>query len=392
MAIHRPFNVTFEYPVLFTQGVLDEANPCLRDVIAGKADYLPAKVAFVVDHGLLEGHPDLQDRISRYCRRHEDVLRLMAPALELPGGERVKNEWRYVLDVLRTVQEALLCRHSYLVAIGGGALLDVAGFAAAMAHRGVRLIRVPTTVLSQDDSAIGVKNGINAFEKKNYLGTFAAPFAVINDSRFLPTLSDRDWRAGISEAIKVALIRDGAFFDFIEANATALHDRDLPVMEQLVRRSAELHYDHITTNGDPYEQGSSRPLDYGHWAAHKLEQVTDYRLRHGEAVAIGIALDTTYAHLSGFLPEADWRRVMETLLAIGLPIYAPELSQHLDKDSDSRNVLRGLVEFQEHLGGRLTIMLLHGIGRAFDVHEMRRDVLIRAIEVLRAYEHVPTRS
>ena len=392
MAIDRPFQVTFDYPVLFTQGVLDEANTCLREVIAGKADYLPAKVAFVVDHGLLEGHPDLQDRINRYCRRHEDVLRLMTPVLELPGGERVKNEWRYVLDVLRTVQEGLLCRHSYLIAIGGGALLDVAGFAAAMAHRGVRLIRVPTTVLSQDDSAIGVKNGINAFEKKNYLGTFAAPFAVINDSRFLPTLSDRDWRAGISEAMKVALIRDAAFFDFIEANAVKLHDRDMPAMEQLVRRSAELHYDHITTNGDPYEQGSSRPLDYGHWAAHKLEQVTDYRLRHGEAVAIGIALDTTYAYLAGFLPEADWRRVLQTLLALGLPIYTPELSQYLDKESDSRNVLRGLIEFQEHLGGTLTIMLLRGIGRAFDVHEMRRHVLVHAIEVLRTYEHVLTRS
>ncbi len=193
----------------------------------------------------------------------------------------------------------MLCRHSYLIGIGGGALLDVVGFAAAMAHRGVRLVRVPTTVLAQDDSALGVKNGINAFEKKNYLGTFAPPFAVINDSRFLPTLSDRDWRAGISEAIKVALIRDAGFFDFIEAQSSRLRGRDLAVMQQLVRRSAELHYDHITTNGDPFELGSSRPLDYGHWAAHKLEQVTDYRLRHGEAVAIGIALDTTYACLSG---------------------------------------------------------------------------------------------
>ena len=385
MAIDRPFDVTFRYPLHFTQGVVDVANPCLRDVVASRADYLPAKVAFVVDHGLLDGHPDLKEQIDEYCRRHENVLRLMAPVLILPGGERVKNEWRYVLDVLRMMHEAMLCRHSYLVAIGGGALLDVAGFAGAMAHRGVRLVRVPTTVLSQDDSAIGVKNGINAFEKKNYLGTFAAPFAVINDSRFLPTLSDRDWRAGISEAIKVALIRDAAFFEFIEGQAAALGGRSLPVMEQLVRRSAELHYAHITTNGDPFEQGSSRPLDYGHWAAHKLEQVTDYRLRHGEAVAIGIALDTTYALHSGFLPERDWRRVVDLLVALGLPIYAPELSHHLDKDSDSRNVLRGLIEFQEHLGGQLTIMLLRAIGQAFDVHEIRRDVMIRSIETLRMY-------
>ena len=384
METGQQFNVAFRYPLLFTEKVFDPSNLCLRDVIAGRADYLPAKVAFIVDHGLLEGHPDLRDQINQYCRKHEDVLKLMAAPLELPGGERVKNEWRYVLDALRTIQDALICRHSYVVAIGGGAVLDVVGFAAAIAHRGVRLIRIPTTVLSQDDSAIGVKNGINAFEKKNYLGTFAPPFAVINDAHFLTTLSDRDWRSGISEAIKVALIRDASFFEFIEAHAERLKQRDLPAMEKLVRRSAELHYAHITSSGDPFELGSSRPLDFGHWAAHKLEQVTDYQLKHGEAVAIGIALDTTYARLCGFLPDADWRRVINALVGVGLPIYAPELSQHLDKDSDSRNVLRGLVEFQEHLGGRLTVMLLNGVGRAFDVHEIRRDVMVKSIEILRA--------
>jgi 3-dehydroquinate synthase len=386
MMIERSFNVTFRYPVHFTEGVLDASNTCLCDLVAAQADYLPAKVAVVVDHGLLAGHPELVTHVEQYCRRHEDVLRLMAPVLTLPGGERVKNEWRYVLDVLRVMRDAMLCRHSYLIVIGGGAVLDVTGFAAAMAHRGVRLVRVPTTVLAQDDSALGVKNGINAFEKKNYLGTFAPPFAVINDSRFLPTLSDRDWRAGISEAIKVALIRDAGFFDFIEAQARPLKARDLAVMQQLVRRSAELHYQHITTNGDPFELGSSRPLDYGHWAAHKLEQITDFRLRHGEAVAIGIALDTTYAWLSGELPERDWRRVVDVLLALGLPIYTPEMSQYLDKESDSRNVLRGLIEFQEHLGGRLTIMLLRAIGLAFDVHEISRDVMIQSMETLRTYE------
>ena len=307
----------------------------------------------------------------------------MAPPLELPGGERVKNEWRYVLDVLRTMEQALLCRHSYVVAIGGGAVLDVVGFAAAMAHRGIRLVRVPTTVLAQDDSAIGVKNGINAFDKKNYLGTFAPPFAVVNDARFLSTLSDRDWRAGLAEAIKVALIRDAPLFELIESAADRLKARDADAMQHVVRRSAELHYAHITTSGDPFELGSSRPLDFGHWAAHKLEQVSDYRLRHGEAVAIGIALDTTYARLSGFLPEPEWRRVIDVLLAVGLPVYAPELSQHLDREADSRNVLRGLVEFQEHLGGRLTIMLLSGVGRAFDVHEIQRDVMLASIDVLR---------
>jgi len=378
---HR-FDVDLGYPVHFSTGIFDLSNSCLRDVVAERADYLPAKIAFIFDHGLIEGRPDLVAEIQAYCRRHEDVLKLMAPVQEVPGGERVKNEWRYILDILRVMHDAALCRHSYMVAIGGGAVLDAVGFAAAMAHRGIRLIRVPTTVLSQDDSAIGVKNGINAFGKKNYLGTFAAPFAVINDADFLLTLSDRDWRAGISEAIKAALIRDADFFAFIEQHAADLKRRDMAVMKEVIHRSAAIHYAHIASGGDPFELGSSRPLDYGHWAAHKLEQVTDYRLRHGEAVGIGLALDTTYACLKGYLPETEWRRVMDVLAAVGLAVYTPELSAHLDKDSDSRNVLRGLIEFQEHLGGTLTIMLLRGIGRAFDVHEIDRDVMIRSIEVL----------
>ena len=187
---------------------------------------------------------------------------LAAPVLTVPGGEAIKNGLEPLHRIQQAIQDARLCRHSYVVAIGGGAVLDVAGYAAALAHRGVRLIRVPTTVLAQDDSGVGVKNGINAYgHQKNYLGTFAPPAAVINDSSFLTSLSDRDWRGGISEAIKVALIKDARFFDFIERNAAKLTARHLPTMEKVVRRSAELHLTHIATSGDPFELGSARPLE-----------------------------------------------------------------------------------------------------------------------------------
>src|SRR5262245_45580581 len=236
---HR-FNVEFGYPVHFSTGILDVSNTCLRDVVAARADYLPAKIAFIIDHGLLEGRPDLAAQIQEYCRAHEDVLRLMAPVQDVPGGERVKNEWRYILDILRVMHDAALCRHSYVVAIGGGAVLDAVGFAAAMAHRGVRIIRVPTTVLSQDDSAVGVKNGINAFGKKNFVGSFAPPHAVLNDFDLLTTLEDRDWRSGISEAVKVAVLKDPAFFTWIEHHADDLFRRSLPAMARMVHRSADL--------------------------------------------------------------------------------------------------------------------------------------------------------
>lgn len=382
-SIQQDIQAAFRFPVHFTEGVFDHGNPVLRSVVAGSADRSPASAVFIVDRGLLPGHPQIVDAIDRYCEAHRSVLGLAAPVLVVPGGEAIKNDWHHVAAIHRVIHRGGLCRHSYVVGVGGGAVLDVVGFAAATAHRGIRLIRVPTTVLSQDDSAVGVKNGINAYGKKNFLGTFAPPHAVINDSRFLPTLDDRDWRGGISEAIKAALIRDPGFFDFIERHAAALKARHLPLMEEVIRRSAALHLAHIAQGGDPFEQGSSRPLDYGHWAAHKLEALTEYRLRHGEAVAIGLALDTTYAHLTGALGEQEWRRVIDVIQAVGLAIHAPELDAHLDDGKDPRGVLSGLDEFREHLGGELTILLLSGIGRSFDCHDIDTRMMVRSIETLR---------
>jgi 3-dehydroquinate synthase len=330
----------------------------------------------VVDRGVARAHRGLQAAIKRYAGPETKVV-------VVPGGEKVKNQPRHLKQILRAINEAGLCRHSYVVAVGGGALLDVAGYAAATAHRGIRLVRIPTTVLAQDDSGVGVKNGVNAFGKKNYLGTFAPPYAVINDFGFLGTLSDRDWRSGISEAVKVALIKDAALFDFLERNAGLLAQRNQDALEQVIRRCAALHCAHIACNGDPFELGSSRPLDFGHWAAHKLEQLTNYHLRHGEAVAIGIALDSTYSYLSGWLPETDWQRVVDLLQRLGLRLYVPELGRELAHPEDAKCVLRGLTEFREHLGGRLTIMMLNAIGQPFEVHEMDTARVARSIEILK---------
>ncbi|MGH9309451.1 MAG: 3-dehydroquinate synthase, partial [Vicinamibacterales bacterium] len=370
-------------PVYFSRDVFASGNTVLLKAAPSAVAPRPARILFVVDGGVAEAHPGLIAAITAYCRDHGGALELAGPVMVIPGGEQVKNDPAPTQQVLQAIHDASLDRHSYVAAVGGGAVLDTVGYAAAMAHRGIRLIRFPTTVLSQDDSGVGVKNGINAFGQKNYLGTFTPPFAVINDSAFLATLSNRDWRGGLSEAVKAALIKDGAFFDTIEQHASRLAARDLAAMETIVRRSAELHLQHIATAGDPFETGSSRPLDFGHWAAHKLERLTDHQVRHGEAVAIGVALDTTYSYLSGFLPEGDWKRVIALLQALGLSVYAPELSHHA---GDRPAVLRGLDEFREHLGGRLTIMLLTAIGVPFDAHEIDKGVMLGSIEVLRSIE------
>ncbi|HWN96927.1 MAG TPA: 3-dehydroquinate synthase, partial [Methylomirabilota bacterium] len=190
----------------------------------------------------------------------------------------------------------------------------------------------------------------------------------------------RDKRAGYVEAVKVALIRDSAFFNEIERGAERLAAFEPEAMQRLIYRCAELHMNHIATSGDPFEFGSARPLDFGHWAAHKLEQISDYRIRHGEAVATGIALDVIYSRRMGFLDSVSAERILGLLEKLGFELFANELLH--EDSSGSLVVLKGLEEFREHLGGQLTITLLQGVGRGFEVHEMDSVVVLDSIHEL----------
>ncbi|OKH23638.1 3-dehydroquinate synthase [Chroogloeocystis siderophila] len=376
--------VTFNYDVHFTQGLFELDNPLFAQVLTCEENS-PKKVLAVIDAGLLQHQPRLLEKLAAYAEFYRDALIFVQQPAIVPGGEAAKNNPQLVTQLHQTIDCAGLCRHSYILAIGGGAVLDMAGYAAAIAHRGIRLIRVPTTVLAQNDSGVGVKNGINAFGKKNFLGTFAPPYAVLNDLDFLATLDDRDWRSGIAEAVKVALIKDADFFNFITKHAAKIAKRDMQAMQELIYRCAQLHLGHIATSGDPFEKGSSRPLDFGHWAAHKLEQLTNYNLRHGEAVAIGIALDSTYSYLIGLLTKSDWQQILDTLKALGFSLYVPELATHLHQLEHPNCLFRGLREFQEHLGGELTLMLLEKIGKGVEVHHVDLLVYENAIALLKQH-------
>jgi 3-dehydroquinate synthase len=380
--LKQRFTQTIAYEVHFTHGLFRPDNDTLVTVLGAEEGVGPRKVLVVVDDGLVARHPDLVDRIVDYAASHSERFVLACAPRRIPGGEQCKNDPALPEAIQRDISDFGLCRHSCVLGVGGGAVLDMVGYAAATAHRGLRLVRVPTTVLSQNDSGVGVKNGINAFGKKNFLGTFAPPHAVLNDFSFLTTLDDRDWRSGIAEAVKVALIKDREFFEWIESRASALARRDMPAMRNLIHRCARLHADHIAGSGDPFERGSSRPLDFGHWSAHKLEQLTDFRLRHGEAVAIGIALDTVYSALAGLLDASGQERILRTLEALGFELFVPELGEHLEDASHPRSVFGGLEEFREHLGGRLTVMLLAGIGRGVEVNEVDLNRYRRAIDLL----------
>jgi 3-dehydroquinate synthase len=372
--IERTIQVSWQHRVLFTDHIFDPNNPTLRDNLSRDEDNSPRRVIVAVDEALATAQTGLGNAIEQYFQTNRTAAVLAASPIICPGGEQTKASWAAVAELHAAIDQYHIDRHSYLVAIGGGALLDMAGLAAATAHRGVRHIRIPTTTLSQCDSGVGVKNGINAFGKKNFIGTFAPPFAVINDFQLLATLSARDKRAGFVEAVKVACIRSREFFEELERDANNLAQFQPEAMRKLIQRCAELHLDHIAKSGDPFEFGSARPLDFGHWAAHKLEQMSGFTLRHGEAVAVGIALDVIYARQAGFLDREHAERVLQLLKTLGFELFHPDLRRD--------ELLAGLEEFREHLGGRLAITLLRDIGVGFEANEMEAKWIRESIAEL----------
>jgi 3-dehydroquinate synthase len=375
------FTVAYDYPVYFTERLFDPANPVLAEVATRLEAARRHRCLIFVDEGLQGARPGLPGEIAGYFRAHDAQLTMVAPPIAVPGGEGIKNELFFVEKMQRRVFEHGLDRHSYLIALGGGAMLDAVGLVAATSHRGIRLIRVPTTVLAQDDSGVGVKNGVNLFGVKNFCGTFAPPFAVLNDIDLLTPLSQRDKIAGMAEAVKVALIRDARFFAWLERHADDLTTFQRPALAQMIQRCAELHMRQIAHGGDPFETGSARPLDYGHWSAHKLESLTKHHVRHGEAVAMGIALDARYSVLAGMLAAGREERICALLEHLGFRLWHPALE--MARPDGSLAILDGLREFREHLGGELTVTLLEEIGRGVEVHEIDEPRMHAALAWLR---------
>jgi 3-dehydroquinate synthase len=381
----KDFDIRINTPhrIRFTRDAFAPENRMLVDLLKTNGQ---AKVIAFIDSGVAEAFPELASQVKDYMDR---MLGFVSRGVVVQaGGENCKRDAQTLQAAWDTLEEAGIDRHSYILCIGGGAYLDVIGLAAATAHRGIRLVRFPTTVLAQDDSGVGVKNGINAYGKKNFLGTFAVPYAVINDFSFIHRQPETDRRAGIIEAVKVALVKDAAFFRWIEEHTVQLDQLHPHTLEETIERSALLHASHIAYGGDPFETGNSRPLDFGHWAAHKLEQLTDFKLSHAEAVSIGLALDTIYSWKSGRLDENSAMRVLNVLKKLKLPFWHPALEKQ--STNGIREVFNGLEEFREHLGGELTVLLLRDIGKGEDVHSMDKNLLEECIEWLATQAKLPS--
>ena len=368
-------NLSLPHRVRFTRDTFAVENTTLADVfeIDGRS---AQKVLVAVDQGIVEALPGLQQAVAGYFDKHADKLPKLVGFRAVTGGENCKNDLANLESFLGEIDRHHIDRHSYIIVIGGGAVLDMVGFAAAIAHRGIRLVRMPTTTLAQADSGVGVKNSVNMFGKKNFIGSFAVPWAVVNDLTLLDTLDDREWRSGLSEAVKVGLLKDAGLYRLISKRAEHLGKRDRALADDVIQRSAHLHLDHIAHGGDPFEMTTARPLDFGHWSGHKLEQLTDFTVKHGEGVALGLALDVTYCELKGMLAPQVAQDVRQTLETLGFEIY------HRAMDNADA-LLIGLDEFREHLGGQLTITLIEAPGKPINVHEIDRDTMAAALGKLK---------
>jgi len=377
--IKQSFKIEFNYNIFFTKNIFDSKNKLLINLL-NKENKNKKKIIIFIDKNVAKSHKNLKTNIEQYLDKHKNYIETKCKPIMITGGEKIKNHYLLVKCIYNLISKYKICRQSYIISIGGGTIQDLLGYVASTAHRGIKLIRMPTTVLSQDDSGVGVKNGINFLNKKNFIGCFSTPFAVINDYTFLKSLNNKILIEGLSEALKVALIKDENFFYYIEKNTKNIIEKKSEYLEETIYNCAKLHAEHISKNGDPFEILSSRPLDFGHWSAHKLETLSKYKISHGEAVAIGIALDCTYSYLIKLLQKHEWKKIIKTLLNLKLPIYTKELT--IIKNN-KHIIFDGLEEFREHLGGKLTIALIKKIGIKIDVHHVNKNIYIKSIKLIK---------
>jgi 3-dehydroquinate synthase len=292
-------------------------------------------------------------------------------ALNLPPGEATKC-WAQLTRCVDWLLEQKVERNDVVVALGGGVIGDLVGFAAAILRRGVRFIQIPTSLLAQVDSSVGGKTGINVSQGKNLVGAFHQPVLVLADTGVLGTLKPRDFLAGYGEVVKYGLLGDAAFFDWLETQGPALAAGDMAARVEAVRWSVQMKADIVTR--DETEQGERALLNLGHTFCHALESATQYsdRLLHGEGVAIGCALAFELSSRLGLCSQEDPSRVRAHLKAMGMKTDLRDIKGNLP-DADALLELMG--QDKKVVQGELRFVLARGIGDAFVTGDVPRETV-----------------
>jgi 3-dehydroquinate synthase len=344
------------YDIVIGPGVLAEAGALMRPMLRR------ARVAVVTDATVAGLHLES-------LRAALEAEGIAVEALVLPPGEGTKC-WAELSRTVEWLLEAKVERGDLVLALGGGVIGDLVGFAAAILRRGVRFVQVPTTLLAQVDSSVGGKTGINTAQGKNLVGAFHQPVLVIADTALLQTLPARDFLAGYGEVVKYGLLGDAGFFDWLEANAGKVAARDPAALVHAVTRSCEMKAGIVMR--DETEQGERALLNLGHTFCHALEAATGYgdRLLHGEGVAIGCALAFELSARLGLCAQEEPSRVRAHLAAMGM---ARDLADIPGDLTDAAGLMRLMGQDKKVVEGRLRFVLVRGIGAAFVTGDVPGD-------------------
>ena len=348
MSHSKPIDTTLQvllgersYPIMIGASLLADLSSLIR--------YLPTpRVALVTNETI---YPLYGEALASALQRHGvDVL-----PIRLPDGEQFKD-WPALNQIFDALLEHACDRKTTLIALGGGVIGDITGFAAATYQRGIPFIQIPTTLLAQVDSSVGGKTAINHARGKNMVGAFYQPQLVIADTDTLKTLPDREYRSGLAEVIKYGIGLDACFFDWLEANIDALNRRDPAALAYAIRRSCEIKAQIVVDDERETAQAGGRALlNLGHTFGHAIETALGYGVwLHGEAVACGMMLAAQLSHQLGMLDAAAQNRAVSLIAAAGLPITIPDIApdvmlEHMGRDKKNE-------------GGAIRLILLKQIG------------------------------
>lgn len=351
-----------EYDVLIGPDLIATAGARVADMLTVK------KVAIVTDENVARLHlATLQASL--------DAAGVAHSALTLPAGESTKR-WPEFTKTVEWLLEQKVERNGLVIALGGGVIGDLVGFAASVLRRGVRFVQIPTSLLAQVDSSVGGKTGINTDQGKNLVGAFHQPSLVLADTSILSTLTERDFLAGYGEVVKYGLLGDAAFFDWLEVNAPKMAAGDMAARVYAVKRSVEMKAEIVMR--DETEQGDRALLNLGHTFCHALEKATGYsdRLLHGEGVAIGCALAFELSSRMGLCSQEDPSRVRAHLREMGMKTDVTDIPGELP---DAEALLTLMGQDKKVLDGKLRFILARGIGQAFVTSDVSREAVLSVL-------------
>jgi len=339
------------YPILIGGGLLAAAPQHLSAALPG------TRFAIVADAALASYASDLAPRLAQHGL-------LLGEVCFVPSGEGSK-----CFSQLERVCGALLDlgieRRHAVIALGGGVTGDLAGFAAAIVKRGVRLVQIPTTLLSQVDSSVGGKTGINSRHGKNLIGAFHQPSLVLADLGTLETLSPREFRAGYAEVVKYGALGDAAFFAWLEANGARVFAREPGALTYAIERSCQMKADIVAR--DELETGDRALLNLGHTFGHAVEAWAGYSgdVLHGEGVALGMVLAAEFSHAQGLCGASVAGRLKAHLGALGLPADFAGLHAQVGRLPDLDSLMTFMEQDKKVKDGEMTLILMRGMGEAF---------------------------